>query len=41
MGRFLGTKWETEGWSNFFSQVYLNYEGDLKDDNMIEMNKKK
>ena len=25
----------------FFPQVYLNYEGELKDDNMIEMKKKK
>ena len=24
----------------FFPQVYLNYEGELKDDNMIEMKKK-
>ena len=25
----------------FFPQVYLNYEGELKDDNMTEMKKKK
>ena len=25
----------------FFPQVYLNYEGEFKDDNMIEMKRKK
>ena len=39
--KILGNELRKRRMEYFFSQVYLNYEGELKDDNMIEMKKKK
>lgn len=39
--KILGNELRKRRMEYFFPQVYLNYEGELKDDNMIEMKNKK